>query len=318
MSRIGDALKRAGAPDITAGLVDLSVPETLTDDVLAELPVNGNTGAVRQTGPTPPASEGASESTARAESQLFGSLGLDTKEKLVANPELPNVAVEQYRRLAAILHHAQEDRGIRRVLVASALAEEGKTLTATNLALTLSESYGRRVLLVDADLRRPGITHVFGLPHTEGLSTALYTIEQTKLALVQISDHLSLLPAGPPTSDPMAGLTSSRMATILGEASQAFEWVIIDSPPIGVLPDAKLLAAMADAALLVIRAGSTPFAAVQKAAESLGRERLLGVVLNRVDGSIAAPGEYYYRYYGYSGTDRRSPGLLHRLLRRSR
>jgi capsular exopolysaccharide synthesis family protein len=231
---------------------------------------------------------------------------------------LPSIAVEQYRRLAAILHHAQEDRGVRRVLVASALAEEGKTLTATNLALTLAESYGRRVLLIDADLRRPGITHVFGLPHGDGLSNALYTVEQKKLALLPVSDRLTILPAGLPTPDPMAGLTSSRMASILDEASQAFEWVIIDSPPIGVLPDAKLLAAMVDAALLVIRAGSTPFAAVQRAADSIGRERLLGVVLNRVAENVAAPGEYYYRYYGYSGNGQRVPGLVGRLLRRRR
>ena len=83
--------------------------------------------------------------------------------KLVANPALQPVAIEQYRRLAAILHHTQEARGIRRVLVASALAAEGKTLTAINLALTLSQSFGRRVLLVDADMRRPGVSHVFGL-----------------------------------------------------------------------------------------------------------------------------------------------------------
>jgi hypothetical protein len=75
---------------------------------------------------------------------------------------------------------------------------------------------------------------------------------------------------------------------------------------------------MVDGALLVIRARSTPFAAIQRAAESIGRERLLGVVLNRVDESVASPGEYYYRYYGYSGHDRGERGLLRRLFGRRR
>ena len=316
MSRIGDALKRAGAPDVAGGLTDLPAADPLVSDTWNAVPVNGNPD--REPAGSGPASAavvtGGTAEIERPGADLFESLALESSEKLVANPDLPSVAVEQYRRLAAILHHAQEDRGIRRVLVASALAEEGKTLTATNLALTLSESYGRRVLLVDADLRRPGVTHIFGLPHGEGLSDALYSVDQRKLSLLSVSERLSILPAGPPTADPMAGLTSSRMASILEEASQAFDWVIIDSPPIGVLTDAKLLAAMADAALLVIRAGSTPVAAIRRATESIGPERLLGVVLNRVHENVAVPGDYYH-YYDYSGTDRR-PSRLFGLLRR--
>jgi capsular exopolysaccharide synthesis family protein len=312
MSRISDALKRSGAADMTAGFEDLSVTE------VADLGVEPAPMVLGEPQPLDELPVMSSPAGVHNAPGLFDDVTARWSDKLIANPSLPSIAVEQYRRLAAILHHAQEDRGIRRVLVASALAEEGKTLTATNLALTLSESYGRRVLLVDADLRRPGISLAMGLPHGAGLSNVLYTIEQEKLPLLTVSEKLSILPAGQPTSDPMAGLTSSRMAAILEEASAAFDWVIIDSPPIGVLPDAKLLAAMVDGALLVIRAGSTPFAAIQRAADSLGRERLLGVVLNRVDESIAAPGEYYYRYYGYSGTDRGKPGLLHRFFRRRR
>ena len=312
MSRISDALKRSGAADMAAGFEEMSVTDA-ADPALELAPAVLEVPQSLDEMPIRSAPAGV-----RAPVGLLDDVTARWSDKLVANPSLPSMAVEQYRRLAAILHHAQEDRGIRRVLVASALAEEGKTLTAMNLALTLSESYGRRVLLIDADLRRPGISLALGLPCGTGLSDVLYTIEQSKLPLVTVSENLSILPAGQPTSDPMAGLTSSRMAAILEEASAAFDWVIIDSPPIGFLPDAKLLAAMVDGVLLVIRAGSTPFAAIQRAADSLGRERLLGVLLNRVDASVAAPGEYYYRYYGYSGTDRGKPGLLHRLFRRRR
>jgi capsular exopolysaccharide synthesis family protein len=239
-------------------------------------------------------------------------------EKLVANPQLQPIAVEQYRRLAAILHHAQKERGIRRILVASALAEEGKTLTATNLALTLSESYKRRVLLIDADLRRPGVNLAFGIAKQAGLSEALAAERPEKLSVVKLSEHLSVLPAGHPNHDPMHGLTSLRMSQILDEASEMFDWVIVDSPPVGLLPDAKLLARMVDNVVFVVMAGRTPHGAIQRAIDALGRERVLGIVLNRVDPRSAAPGGYeYYRYYGYTEkSNGKQPGFLRRLLRR--
>ncbi len=197
-------------------------------------------------------------------------------EKLVANPQLQPVAVEQYRRLAAILHHAQKERGISRILVASALAEEGKTLTATNLALTLSESYRKRVLLIDADLRRPGVNIAFGIAKQAGLSEALAAEVPQKLSIIQLSPTLAVLPAGHPNQDPMHGLTSLRMSQILDEATEMFDWVIIDSPPVGILPDAKLLARMVDNVVFVIAAGKTPHGAIQRAVDALGRDRVLG------------------------------------------
>jgi Mrp family chromosome partitioning ATPase len=108
------------------------------------------------------------------------------------------------------------------------------------------------------------------------------------------------------------------MAQILQEAAETFDWVIIDSPPVGVLTDAKLLAAMADAALLVVAAGSTPCATLKRAAEALGPERLLGVVLNRIDERSASDGDYYkyHYYYGARGANGHRPGLLARLLGR--
>jgi capsular exopolysaccharide synthesis family protein len=236
-------------------------------------------------------------------------------EKLIANPQLQPVAVEQYRRVAAILHHAQKERGISRILVASALAEEGKTLTATNLALTLSESYKKRVLLVDADLRRPGVNITFGIAKQAGLSEALTSEAPKKLSVIQLSPTLAVLPAGHPNQDPMQGLTSPRMAQILEEATELFDWVIIDSPPVGILPDAKLLARMVDNVVFVIAAGKTPYAAIQRAADALGRDSILGVVLNRVDPKVASLGaSQYYRYYGYrERTNGRKRGWRRRL-----
>jgi Mrp family chromosome partitioning ATPase len=112
------------------------------------------------------------------------------------------------------------------------------------------------------------------------------------------------------------GLTSLRMSQILDEASEMFVWVIIDSPPVGVLPDAKLLARMVDSVVLVVAAGTTPYGAIQRAADALGRDRILGVVLNRVDPKTATPGaKQYYRYYAYGEhTNGRKPGWVRRLM----
>src|SRR6476661_7528340 len=100
---------------------------------------------------------------------------------------------EQYRRLAAALHHAQAATGVKVVMIASAVANEGKTLTAANLALTLSESYRRNVLLIDADLRRPSLHTMFQVEGAPGLSDGLISIDEPKLPLHRLSPRLAVL-----------------------------------------------------------------------------------------------------------------------------
>ncbi len=202
-------------------------------------------------------------------------------EKVVVDVNISPVSREQYRRLAAVLHDAQGNNGTRVVMVASAVSGEGKTLTATNMALTLSDSYRRRVLLIDADLRKPALHEVFRLNTTTGLIDGLESPNDVKLVLRQVSSHLSVLPAGRPTPDPMAGLTSERMRRLIDEAKEAFDWVIIDTPPLMLLPDAHLLSSLVDGAVLVVKANSTPHEMVKRTAELIGRERVIGVVLNQ-------------------------------------
>ena len=202
---------------------------------------------------------------------------------------------EQYRRLAAVLHDAQANAGLRVVMIASAVPGEGKTLTATNLALTLSESYQAAVLLIDADLRKPALHHVFRTQRGDGPDRrARGRRTTTKLVLRQVSPRLSVLPAGRPTSDPMAAFTSERMRQLLAEARETFDWVIIDTPPLMLLPDAHLLSALVDGAVLVVRANTTPHELVKRAVEIIGRNRIAGVVLNQAE-ATAQPG--YGGYY---------------------
>lgn len=218
-------------------------------------------------------------------------------EKIVSTSSAPATSVEQFRRLAGTLHHAQVERNVKVVMVTSALASEGKTLTATNLALTLSESYRRDVLLIDGDLRRPTLHEVFRVPNVSGLGDGLKAEAEEKLSVIRISPNLSLLTAGRPDPDPMSGLTSDRMRRVIEEAAARFDWVIVDTPPVGLLPDANLLAAMVDVALLVVKAGGTPYPFVQRAVEAISRDKIIGIVLNQVHETTSFGGYQYYRYY---------------------
>jgi capsular exopolysaccharide synthesis family protein len=218
--------------------------------------------------------------------------------KLVGTDEVSSGALEQYRKLAATLHHAQEERSIQVVMATSSLPGEGKSLTTSNLALTLSESFQRRVLLIDADLRRPTVQRIFGIATIEGLDAGLKGKPDRPMPLTRLSDRLWVLPAGRPNPDPLSGLTSDRMRRLIQEARGQFDWVIIDTPPVSLLPDANLMAANVDGVLLVVRAGKAPFQLVKRTVETIGHERILGVVMNAVDFRHDRNAGGYYEYYG--------------------
>ena len=186
-------------------------------------------------------------------------------------------------------------------MIASAAAGEGKTLTASNLALTLSESYRRSVLLVDGDLRRPSLHSVFQIEGAPGLSEGLISAEETALPLHKISPRLAVLPAGRPTSDPIGALVADRLRRLIDEAREVFDWVIIDTPPVGLLSDAALLSSMTDGVVMVVKAGATPYDQVNRAVEAIGRERVMGVVLNRATEMAHRSNHDYYQYY-YAGS----------------
>jgi capsular exopolysaccharide synthesis family protein len=226
----------------------------------------------------------------------FRHVDAEVTQKLVIDAHMTAASREQYRRLGAVLHAGQNASGIKVVMVASAVAGEGKTLTASNLALTMSESYHRRVLLIDADLRRPSLDGIFGIVAQSGLSEGLSSRVEAPLNVCQVSPNLTVLPAGQPTHDPMGGLTSDRMRRLIDEAREAFDWVIIDTPPTVLLSDAHLLAAMVDGTILVVRANETPFDLIKRATDAIGRSRILGVVLNGAEPVHTAQ---YYNYYGY-------------------
>lgn len=287
MSRIGAALVRAAGGPVAPRDVapEQPVAETPFDHVAVEQEIEQPT-------------DGHADSPAA--DHRFQTFNEDYVDKLVVSGSASHALREQYRRVAATLHHSQEETGIKTIMITSAVPDEGKTLTATNIALTLSESYRRRVLLIDADLRRPSLDGVFMMPKGFGLNEALTGPPNRKVPLVQVSKHLSLLPAGAPDPDPMSSLTSERMRTLIKEASSVFDWVIMDTAPIGILTDAKLMGTMVDGAILVIRAGRTPADLVTRSVNALGRNRIVGVILNRADRRRTSGNAYTYDSY-YSG-----------------
>jgi capsular exopolysaccharide synthesis family protein len=266
------------------------------------LPVSLNGSAADDSGDADPAGASAPLATvADGQSTLFINVDTRLATKTVVDDSMLPSSREQYRRLAASLHQAQRTSKTKVVMVASAVGGEGKTLTAANLALTLSESYLRNVLLVDGDLRRPSLHTVFQVDGNPGLSDGLIAADEPKLPLHRLSPRLTILPAGRPTSDPIGALTSDRMRLLIDEAREVFDWVIIDTPPVGLLTDAALLSAMADGVVLVVKAGSTPYDMVNRAVDLIGRERLMGVVLNRAT-EMPHRSNYDYSNYYYGGS----------------
>ena len=303
MSRVNEAMSRAKASGDapSSGQRGRSiVGNPLPDDAVAGLwPIEPAAGL-------PPRPAAGAETELRDGRSVEGlrprteeSLAPRPGERLILNADLESTSVEQYRRMAARLHLAQAQHGIKLVMVTSALIGEGKTLTATNLALTLSESYKKRVLLIDADLRRPAVHELFRIPNFTGLNDGIRSDEERKVPVLRVTDRLSVLTAGRPDSDPMSVLSSDRMRRVLADAAATFEWVIIDTPPVALLSDANLLATLVDTVVLVVRAGVTPLHSIQTAADAVGRDRVLGVVLN----GAAQSSRSLYHYYGTHVSD---------------
>lgn len=188
------------------------------------------------------------------------------------------------------------------LLVTSALPQEGKTTTSINLAIVLAQQ-GRRVLLVDGDLRRPSIHRSFGFRSSPGLSEALAGREKTEKIVHQTSTlpNLFIVPAGSTPPHPAELLSSTVFTSLLQQWRQEFDHVVIDTPPILSVTDAVLLSVISDRVVIVIRAGKTTRTALRRSRALLGQvaANVLGVVINAVD--LSSPDYYYYYYSGTKG-----------------
>jgi Mrp family chromosome partitioning ATPase len=174
---------------------------------------------------------------------------------LVVHPDADPTFVEQHRRLGAALHQAQLQDGTRSVLVASAASGDGKTLSATNIALTLSQSFRKRVLLVDGDLRKPAVHALLGLQNGIGLSDMLRLPDEC-FRPQTLSPTLSVVTGGTYDADPVALLVSDAADSFFAQARSLFDWIVVDTPPVVLFPDAGLIAGRVDDGVAGGRIGS--------------------------------------------------------------
>ncbi|MEW6726183.1 MAG: CpsD/CapB family tyrosine-protein kinase [Bacillota bacterium] len=221
--------------------------------------------------------------------------------ELVTREHPKSAIAEAYRTLRTNLGFTSPDRALRLLLVTSSGPEEGKTTTVCNLAVVLAQA-GHRVLLVDCDLRKPRVHHVFSLPNLRGFTNLLLQeIDLGEVLKPGPVDGLSILTSGPLPPNPAELLDSQRARALWPVLAGSFDYVLVDSPPVLAVADATILATSMDGVILVIRAGITRIDAVQNAVEQLKRAdaRLIGTVLNRVSVQ-GGDYRYYYYYHGES------------------
>ena len=228
----------------------------------------------------------------------------DVGSELVMVNDVRSSSAESYRKLMTNLMYSASRPGLRVVVVTSASAGEGKTTTVSNLAVAFAQQ-GRRVVLIDADLRRARVHDVFGLGLEPGLTDVLVgnaSLEQS-MRPSGIAG-LSIIPAGTLPPNPLEFLGGERMHDLLGTLRERFDVVLIDTPPVLVTADAALMGVQADGVVLVVRAGKSERVAARHAVEQIVHlgGRMLGAVLNDPDARTPRYGRYGDYYYGYGYT----------------
>jgi len=234
----------------------------------------------------------------------ISSNGHEKRIELVAQHLPKSQMSEAFRALRTSLLLSQPGRPPQVILVTSALPREGKTTAAANLAVTLAQ-LGDRTVLVDADLRKPGVGRLLNLSGGKYAGFSSYLAGVSSLDLVTVPHpaipNLAAIPTGPLPPNPADLLSSSKLTEAIAELRTKFKFVVIDSPPVMAATDAVILSVQTDGVLLVVRSGETPKEAFTRTRDLLNSVKchILGVVLNAVDSS--APDYYYsYRYYPYS------------------
>ncbi|WP_138754131.1 CpsD/CapB family tyrosine-protein kinase [Paenibacillus sinopodophylli] len=210
------------------------------------------------------------------------------------NPKSP--ISEGYRMLRTNIEFSTINYKLQIIMVTSSKPSEGKSTTCANMAVAYAQA-NKKVLLIDADLRKPSQHHIFGKSNRSGLTTALFN----QLALEDIiqftnTDNLSIIQAGPTPPNPSELLSSDQMASLLKTARERFDVVIIDTPPIMSVTDAQIVATQSDGVVLVIDSGKVKKEVVLKAKASIEhvKAKLIGVVLNKINRNHSDIYSYYY------------------------
>jgi capsular exopolysaccharide synthesis family protein len=301
MSRIFDALQRSGLEQTGVEYPDMM---TVAAEVF-EAP-QGQTSANQATaGPAPVIDEQVAlaemakaimpESATDAPAE-FPSLEVcvTPASRFVFVTEPDSLVAEKFRFLGVRLRQIRHSRSLKKVLVTSAIPQEGKSLVSANLAGALARRK-EKVLLIEGDLRRPVLAQQFGLGRLAGLAEWLQSGLQTASNIYHLSGPgFWIMPAGDPPLNALELMQSGRLSQLMEQLTPLFDWIIVDSPPLLPLADTTVWARMTDGTLLVAREGITEKAPLQRGLEMIKKSDLLGIVLN---GCMNPDHKNYYRQY---------------------
>jgi protein-tyrosine kinase len=293
MSRIHEALKKAEQERATSESIPRIAPDPAVLDAM-----DSSDGTISTLAASSAAAPGSvMTGDALLDRSRHTNWKPDPKTMLFFTGEEHLYGMEEFRTLRSRLYQAREKHPLSKVLVTSPLPKEGKSFVTANLGQVLVQQQGRRVLLVDADLRNPHLHLALGAESGPGLSDYLRS-EIDEFSIIQRGpmENLFLIPAGSRNENPAELVANGRMNTLLNRLQPLFDWIIVDSPPAAAVSDAALLANYCDGVLMVVRSNATPFDIAQRARQEFG-DNLIGVVLNGID-TLPAYSQYYYSAYG--------------------
>ncbi|MGH9462997.1 MAG: tyrosine-protein kinase family protein [Vicinamibacteria bacterium] len=317
MSKVFEAIEKARREKGISADRDLSKPQTLPTtpsptvsmDATQRTPVPLVRERARvQPFPAPvgaPAVGSAPETKARREIP-----GQPASERTIRPPEGHMVSLlnptsfeaEQYRKLRQLIERMHQENGLTVVAVTSPSAGDGKTTTAINLVGSLAQAEGKRVLLIDADLRQPAVTRCLGMRQD---GRGLVDVVEGRIPLFDairfLEDYnLAVLPAGRVPESPYELLKASAFADLMQEVRQLYDYVVLDTPPAVAYPDCPALEAYVDGFLVVVTAHKTPRKLLDETVRELSAEKTLGLVFNGIDGGSSYP------YQGYRSSPKGS------------
>lgn len=226
-----------------------------------------------------------------AQTQLLD--GVSPRVMVTTSPRTP--VHEAYQMLQANLKFISSDQKVRTIVVTSSVSKEGKSEVSANLAAAIAQ-IGRRVLLVDADMRRPSQHHLWGLVNSVGLSNVIVGQDEFSDAVQEVTSHLSVLTAGVIPPNPLALIDSERMASLIEMFAQEYDYVLFDTSPLAGTADAAVLGKLADGVLLVVQPGVVDSASASAAKSLLARSgpNVLGIVANGVNVKQEPDSYFYY------------------------
>lgn len=219
----------------------------------------------------------------------------DISPRVIAMTSPRSMIHEAYQMLQANLKFMSLDRKVKTIVISSAVPREGKSEVAANLAATIAQS-GRRVLLVDADMRNPSQHHLWGIVNSVGLSNVVVDQNELRQAVKPITSNLSILTAGVMPPNPLAIIDSEAMTAFIETVAQDYDYILFDTPPLAGTADAAVLGKMADGVLIVVRPGVADSASVAAAKSLLARSEpnILGMVANGVNVRYEPDSYFYY------------------------